>query len=379
MRSHKKTKNWKKGALVILAIIIVALGILGVRLWKYLSIGVQVVTSDKIELKQDEEKRVNMLILGVGGGAHEGPDLTDTIIFASIDPKLKEVLLVSIPRDLWVPELTSKINTAYFYGENKREGGGLLLAKAIAGKVLGQEIEYAIKIDFEGFVKAIDKIGGLNVNVDRGFDDYAYPITGSEDDACGFDEIQIASFSAQIATGSATESEFFPCRYEHLHFDQGHTAMDGLTALKFVRSRHSLGPEGSDFARSKRQEKIISAFKDKIISLDLLLNPAAVLEFIEVVRDSINMDIKEEEYDDFIRLAQKFKEAKITSAVLDSGDYSQERQGLLMAAPTRGDYGGQWVLIPVAGNGNYSEIKKYIDCQIDKTKCPKKPSPVLSQ
>jgi len=49
--------------------------------------------------------------------------------------------------------------------------------------------------------------------------------------------------------------------------------MDGVTALKYVRSRHAIGAEGSDFARSKRQEKVVGAFKDKIFSLDVLLNP----------------------------------------------------------------------------------------------------------
>jgi LCP family protein required for cell wall assembly len=362
----------------LLTIFLVIVGFAAVRIWKYLSIGVQVVTNNKIELKQDEEKRVNLLLLGVGGGTHEGPDLTDTVIFASIDPKSKEVLLVSIPRDLWVPEIQAKINHAYIYGEEKEAGKGLLMAKAMVGKIVGQDIEYAIKIDFNGFVKAVDEIGGLDVAVERTFDDYAYPISGKEIDPCGHDEVMIASFSAQIATGSATESEFFPCRYEHLHFDEGQTHMDGITALKFVRSRHAFGPEGSDFARSKRQEKIIAAFKDKIFSLEILLNPGRVLELVDVVRDSIDINIKEDEYDDFIRLAQKFKEAKITSATVDTGDYVTGREGLLTIPSSSEEFRGHWVLIPAAGNGDYSRIQEYVACKINKGTCDVTPTPEIS-
>src|SRR5262249_19278911 len=154
-----------------LVFFLIILGIIGAHVWKYLNVGVQVVTNNKIQLKQSEQKKINLLILGVGGGNHEGPDLTDTIIFSSIDPKKKKVVLVSIPRDLWAPELQAKINTAYTYGEEKEKGGGLLFAKAMVGKIVGQDIDYAIKIDFDGFTKAVDMVGGLDVDVANTFDD----------------------------------------------------------------------------------------------------------------------------------------------------------------------------------------------------------------
>jgi LCP family protein required for cell wall assembly len=373
--SLRRNRKRKRVFFVLLIFFLIILGIIGVHLWKYLNVGVQVITDKKIQLKQSEQKRINILILGVGGGSHEGPDLTDTIIFASLDPKNKKVLLVSIPRDLWVPELNAKINSAYTYGEEKQKGSGLLFTKAIVGKIVGQDIDYAIKIDFNGFVKAVDMVGGLDIDVANTFDDYAYPITGREDDPCGHSDTEIASASAQIASGSATESDFFTCRYEHLHFDSGQTHMDGTTALKYVRSRHALGPEGSDFARSKRQEKVIKAFKDKIFSMQVLLHPAKAIDLINVVIGSIVTDIKEDEYDDFIKLAQKLKGASITSGTVDSGDAKSGREGLLMNPQDTTDYGGAWVLIPVAGNGDYSQIKKYVDCEITKGNCSATPTP----
>ncbi len=365
----RKEKTRKRALFAIIVLILVVIGLVGIKTWRYLSIGFQVVTNNKIELKQSQQKRINLLILGVGGGTHEGPDLTDTIIYASIDPNTKKVMLVSIPRDLWIPELKAKINSAYTYGEEKQKGKGLLLTSAAIEKVTGQQTDYSLKIDFHGFVKAVDMIGGLSVDVDNTFDDFAYPLSGLENDLCGYEGTAIATLSAQIATGSATGLELFPCRFEHLHFDAGLTQMDGITALKYVRSRHAIGEEGSDFARSKRQEKIIAAFKDKIFSLDLLLNPVKALSLIDVVNDSIDTNIKEDEYDDFIRLAQKFKSATITSVVLDTGDEATNRAGLLMNPPMTEEYLNQWVLIPTAGNGNYMEIQKYVGCEINGGKC----------
>lgn len=367
--SERKGKTRKRTKLAVFIILIVIIILVGIRTWKYISIGIQVLTNKNIELKQSEQKRINLLILGVGGGTHEGPDLTDTIIFTSIDPNAKKVILVSIPRDLWIPELKAKINSAYTYGEEKQKGKGLLLTRAAVERVIGQPVDYSLKIDFNGFVKAVDMIGGLDIDVDNAFDDYEYPLKGLENDLCGREETQIATLSAQIATGSASVLDLFPCRYEHLHFDSGAAHMNGITALKYVRSRHAQGAEGSDFARSKRQEKVIAAFKDKVFSLDVLLNPVKALSLIDVVKDSIDTDIKEDEYDDFIRLAQKFKSSTITSAVLDTGDTQTNRSGLLMNPPMTEEYLYQWVLVPTAGNGNYTEIKKYVECEITGDKC----------
>ena len=68
---------------------------------------------DKGVALKETDSRVNILLLGIGGGNHDGPNLTDTIIFASLDPKNNKVTLISIPRDLWFPALegsNKKIN-----------------------------------------------------------------------------------------------------------------------------------------------------------------------------------------------------------------------------------------------------------------------------
>ena len=322
-----------------------------------------------VSLKQTDNK-INILILGIGGGSHDGPNLTDTIILATLDQNNNKITLSSIPRDLWLPSLEKedkKINSAYAVGELKRKGGGLPLAEAAVGKITGQDVDYGIRIDFSGFVKAVDIVGGLDVNVENSFDDYQYPISGKEDDSCGKTPEELQNLASASAKQQVLE---LSCRYKQLHFNKGLQHMDGETALEFVRSRHAVGDEGSDFARSKRQEKVIKAFKDKILSAQTLINPAKILNLYNVLKGSIDTDIKQDEFDDFIRLAQKMQQAKINSAVIDTGEEKTKRQGLLINPPITRDYNLEWVLIPRLGNGNFTEIQKYIDCEIKIGNCP---------
>lgn len=324
-----------------------------------------------MSLKQTDNK-INILLLGIGGGSHDGPNLTDTIMLASIDSKDNKVSLISVPRDLWFPDLegsNKKINGAYEDGESKRKGGGIIEAKAAVGKVTGQEVNYAIRIDFSGFVKAVDIVGGLDINVDNVLDDYAYPISGKENDPCGFTPEDIRLF---IATSPAEleNQEKFSCRYKHLYFEKGLNHMSGEMALEFVRSRHATGVEGSDFARSKRQEKVISAFKNKVLSAETLINPAKIINLYNILQGSIDTDIKQNEFDDFVRLANSLKNASIQSAVIDTGDEQTKRAGLLIYAPISREYNFLSALIPRIGSGNFSEIQKYIDCEIKTGNCP---------
>lgn len=360
---HKKTAT--RIASVLLFIIIVVLVVAAIRVTPILF---ELLFKKEITLKK-ANTNLNVLLLGAGGGRHEGPDLTDTIIFASLDLEKNKVTFVSVPRDLWVPTLDAKVNNAYASGEEKKEGSGLILAKAVVSDILDKPIDYAVRVDFDGFVKAVDLVGGIDVNVERTLDDYAYPVVGKEQELCGHTEDGIASFSAQIATASATEFDIFPCRYTHLHVDSGLQHMDGEKALKFVRSRHALGKEGSDFARSKRQEKVINAFKDRIFSLDTLVNPLRVIALYDTLRSNINTDIKDTEFDDFIKLAQKMKKAKIKNVVLDFGDEETGRAGLLINPLPSSEYRLQWVVIPRIGNGNFSEIQKHVSCEIKNGPC----------
>ena len=152
--------------------------------------------------------------------------------------------------------------------------------------------------------------------------------------------------------------------------------MDGETALEFVRSRHaSQTIEASDFARSKRQGKVIQAFKSKVLSAQTLINPSKIISLYTVLQGSIDTDIKQSEFDDFIRLAGKMRNAKIQSVVIDQGDDQAQRPGLLINPPISSDYNYAWTLTPRAGNGKFSEIQNYISCEINKGNCSVLPTP----
>lgn len=353
----------KKVLIIFLILLLIVVGKITIEAVKISPFLFQLIFTKDINLNKSDD-HLNILLLGIGGGTHEGPDLTDTIIFASIDMNKNKVILASIPRDLWSTDLNAKINSAYSGGEGIRKGGGIILAGSAVSKILNQPIDYTVRIDFNGFVKALDILGGLDVNVNKSFDDYEYPISGKEDDLCGHTQDEVPL----LATASS-QLEAFPCRYTHIHFDKGLQHMDGKTALEFVRSRHAIGEEGTDFARSKRQEIIIKALKDKLFSLQVLANPIKVIGIYSTIKDSIDTNIEQDELDDFIRLAKKMENLKVESAVLDYGDELTGRPGLLINPPISQEFNYAWVLIPRIGNGNFSEIQKFVKCEIERGNC----------
>ena len=182
------------------------------------------------------------------------------------------------------------------------------------------------------------KSGGLDIDVDRTFDDYAYPIEGNEDATCGLTDQQIASDSAAIASGSATELDSFPCRYKHIHFDKGSMHMDGETAPSTRPLASRIG-SGDLILPDQKDRKKLSALLRQNCSLWNQINPVKVIDLINTLSGSLETDIQQGQYADFIRMAQDMKGAKISSTVLDTGDSESGRYGLLINPPAA-DYGG---------------------------------------
>lgn len=249
------------------------------------------------QIKREERNIFSILLMGYGGGTHDGTYLTDSMMVVRIDTKAKTATLISLPRDIWVKVPTksgelfgSKINAIYQMGlfpktfpDVKQNGPGFV--KQIVGNVLGIPIDYYVTVDFDGFVQAIDTIGSITVNVPKAFDDYEYPIEGKEKDLCGKEEKDIPELDALAASESAFLA--YPCRYEHLHFDAGETTMDGATALKFVRSRHAL-TDGGDFGRAARQQLFVEAVKEKVLQINFI---PKIVPLISELQDNITTDI----------------------------------------------------------------------------------------
>lgn len=289
--------------------------------------------TNKLPLKKEGE-RTNILLLGMAGGSHEASDLTDTMIFLSLNQKKKKALLISLPRDIWSPTLKDKINSAFHYGEEKKEGGGLVLAKLVVEEVLGQPVHYAFLTDFSSFVKAIDVLGGLDIFVERSFDDFKFPIEGKENDPCGGDPT-------------------FSCRYEKISFKRGWERMNGERALKYIRSRNAEGEEGSDFSRASRQQKLLLAFFDKIFSNKVIFNPIKIIRLISVFRKGVRTDINLSETIFLGKLALQLKKENIKRSVLEEKFFT---------VPPVWQY-GKWVLSPP--QEDFSLIHQQIEKELE--------------
>lgn len=268
------------------------------------------------KVKQDNG-RINFVFLGISGGEYKPPDLSDTIIFSSYNTKTGRTFLLSIPRDIWLDFLKAKINTAYHYG-------GFSLVKQAIGEITGQPIHYVFVLDFEGFKKAVDLLGGVNIKVERTFDDFKYPIAGKENDECDGDPE-------------------FKCRYEHLHFEAGLEKMNGERALKYVRSRNAEGEEGTDEARAVRQQKFLTAFKDQALSLKTIFSPKKILGLVIIFSTSTMTDLKKDEYFNLGLNFLRFDPKGIKMETLNGFS------GGLLYHPAI-HYSRQWVLVPKEGN-----------------------------
>jgi LCP family protein required for cell wall assembly len=211
-------------------------------------------------------RRINFAFYGYGGPGHDGAYLTDSIMVVSVQPKPSgppAVAEISIPRDWYVPiELgngkttAGRINQAYADGVSgegtlaaSNPAAGSAVADATLEHLLGIHIDHWIGVDFTAFKAAVDAVGGVDVNVPNTFTDYQYP--------------------AGECNGQPGEN----CKYTTVHFNAGPQHLDGTRALEFSRSRHSNdNGEGSDFARSRRQQLVVAALKQKVVSIGGLGN-----------------------------------------------------------------------------------------------------------
>lgn len=377
----------KQSAFVKKIVLLVVLGIVPYAVWWFFTAsgsGVIELAFNRNKIKE-EDGRVNVLLLGNAGGKHAGASLTDSIIVASYDLRTNKATLFSIPRDVWLDNADAKINTVYQAGK-KKTGNGLKYAEEKIGEIIGLPIQYGVRVDFNGFSKAVDLVEGIDVEVPKTFDDYNYPIEGKEEDLCGLTEKEVEMTQDQFTSLKlpqdtpaqpgveegkkkykvlvglndkiATESSDFACRFEHIHFDEGKTHMGGTTALKFVRSRQGTNGEGSDFARSRRQQVILDAFRSKILSLETLLDPGKLFGLAATFGESFETDIEKERFLDFYKLSKKLQGTD--HVVL--GDLGKGQSVFVVGAP--GKYGA-FVLVPK--NDDWKTISDFVKIRLEGT------------
>ncbi|HYE60178.1 MAG TPA: LCP family protein, partial [Candidatus Kapabacteria bacterium] len=275
----------------------------------------QAVFTKEVMLEGQKEDRINILLLGMGGVGHDGPYLTDTIMIASIQPSTKKIALISLPRDLAVPIPShgrDKINVVNSLGETKRADWGAAFATEVIENTFDMDIHYYARIDFTAFEEIIDEVGGITVNVDRSFTDHMYPAPKHE--------------------------------YQTISFEKGIQTMDGKTALMYARSRHGSNGEGSDFARAKRQQKMLLALKEKVTSFSTLLNPVRIHGIMESVDKHLTTNMEFSDIIAFMKLGKTLDTNNIVHLVFDDSPngylkngYTQ--QGAFILEPKTGYYG----------------------------------------
>jgi polyisoprenyl-teichoic acid--peptidoglycan teichoic acid transferase len=286
--------------------------------------------------------KTNLLVLGKSGAGHDSPDLTDTIIFLSVDRIHNKVSMISIPRDIWMPSIRAKINSAYYWGNQKEESGGFVLAKSAVEEVVGQPINYVVVFDFSGFVETVNALGGIEVDVENTFTDERYPVAGKENDLCGGDPE-------------------FACRYETIRFTRGKQMMDGERALKFVRSRNAEGDEGTDFARARRQARVFGAVKSKLLSREILLSPRKLSEVVKVIERNSETNLNDREAAVLMRFFFNAKGNLNTDVIPEN---------LLVNPPTSPRYDNLYVFIPSGDDPDtpqheWGEVHEWVKSVLD--------------
>jgi LCP family protein required for cell wall assembly len=288
-------------------------------------------------LKGEGDGRVNILLLGVGGPGHDGPDLTDTIVVLSVDPVNNTATMLSVPRDLWVKMPVNyfgsqqKINAAYESGKYHYIGkldatnqntaavqAGFAAADDTINAVLGVHIDYHMLVNFQAFRQAIDTVGGVTVNVPTQL------------------------YDPTMAWENHNSPILAPV---------GVQQMDGIKALLYARSRETT----SDFARAERQRQILVALKDKMLNVGTLSNPAKVAGLMDAFGDNVYSDLSTQGASRLMSIMKKIDDSKIGSIGLTNPPHQ---------LVTTDHVGTTSVVRPIAGLNNYVDIQSFVRSQL---------------
>ncbi len=281
-------------------------------------------------LRTEGNGRVNVLLMGRGGGNHDGPDLTDTIMIASIDPVANSITLLSIPRDLWVSvpgHGSMKINAVWENGEFAAEGriapgstdpkvieSGYKLIDQTIQDITGLNIDYNALVDFQAFKDAVDSIGGVTINVPTNL------------------------YDPNMAWENHNNPLLASAGIQHFNGDQ---------ALRYSRSRET----SSDFARGQRQRDLMVAIKQKAQNMDTLSNPVKISELFNSFGNNVATDMGLSDAEKLFSIIKKIDIANINSVGLT------DKTSRLI---TTGPMNGQSIDLPLAGLYNYDNIKTFI-------------------
>ena len=289
-------------------------------------------------MQKDEFWNVNMLLVGYWWEWHWWGYLADSTIVVSWDPDLWAISMLSIPRDLYVNNplwWASRINsvfTQYYWRTRDLHESASWYVKQIE-KIVGLNIPYYATIDFSWFKKIVDDLWWVDINVPYALHDYQYPDANLKG-------------------------------YDPLHVEEWLQHMDWNLALKYARSRHAEG-HASDFDRSFRQQLVINAIKDKLLSgWNLTLWKAKDLydSYVQMVNTNVSLN-------EMLWWVQYLEDAKMYTFWLNTS-YSYDRfnitqKGSFLYTPQRDLFWWASVLLPMWASAwslsHYDTIHQYTD------------------
>jgi LCP family protein required for cell wall assembly len=284
------------------------------------------------------DQRFAFVLLGYGGGGHDGAYLTDSMMVTIVDPEKKTLTLLSLPRDSWVPlefdgktAAYNKINSAYAFAMDPSlypdrlgrytgdKGPGTFTADTVS-QLLGIPITYYLALDFQGFRNMIDVVGGIDVDVPTGFT-ARYPVN---------------------------DDPSINANWETIHFNPGPQHLNGERAIEYARARETLdnSGEGSDFARSRRQRLIIEAFKAR------MFQPAGLVQLprlLGIANSHVDTNYALPAVSALSQLILDWKDVQIYQTALTTDNYLDEATG-----PD-----GAYLLIPSEPEHSWSQIRAF--------------------
>ncbi len=301
---------------------------------------------DLSQIASDDQKELNVLLIGYGGAGHQGGMLADLIQIAHIDFENKIIAFISIPRDLELKLNDGsyrKINTVFsshMSGPEPIVNAGQV-SKNLLSSVTNLNIKYFIAIDFVGFQRLVgQELGSIEVEVKEDFADQWYPVEGRQLDPCGHSNEEIAHLTETLS-GFELEKQF-ACRYEKIYFSAGTQKMEGGDALKYVRSRHS----SSDFDRSRRQVEVLAGIRKKLFDLDALNN---IPRFFKQVGQHVASDFD-------LTILQYFAPLLINANEFAIKNINISTENVLTSSKSSNGS----VLIPKVGHNNWSGLQSFI-------------------
>lgn len=288
------------------------------------------------ELKGEKDGRINILLLGMrGANDPAGGTLADTIMVLSIKPEQNQASLISIPRDLFVDnpatESKTKLNAVYAYGEKKGAGQGMTYMEQAIGNITGLPIQYSAVINFDGFKKIIDIIGGVTLTLDEPFEEsvqfnqphvcdgitFTVPTGKYEEKTAkvywpGTRTVKrlrvVASYPLCTNANPECNGDF--------KLDAGTHTLNSTDALCYARSRET----SNDFKRAARQQQVLKAVKDKLLSAGTLTDFSKLSDILNNLGDNVKTDMQPWEMQRFYDIYTKMKDYKLYQKVIDGTD-----------------------------------------------------------